>query len=217
MGIREDFIPYIDGNRLLAPSAVEHWTIRGSDNGPMFLSEYLIMLNRNETLTSNDISHYTKLIEGCVNQDKLLQRAPGATDGDSIDDHLGVLAGYAEINTKVPFRLPFALYRFPQLIYGMVINYGVPSFLTFPLNLISAAIATFSGWNHSITDDMDARRLNWLLIQATKRKSVLMRLAGWIWSKRQAKLFGRPDFMNQVANLYYQPIGNNPYGKWWKQ
>ena len=133
MSIKDDFAPYRDGNGLMAPNPVPTGTIRGSDNGSMFTSEYYIMLNRNGQLTNTDGIEYADLIEKCIGTDGNLHRAPGDETQDEIDDHLGVLAGYAEFNDKANFGLPLPLMRFPQLTYAWALAKGVPALFMSPL------------------------------------------------------------------------------------
>ena len=58
MGIRSDFTSYVDGNKLLAPNPVSPGTVRGSDNGPMFTSEYFVMIKKNGLLQPYDVNDY---------------------------------------------------------------------------------------------------------------------------------------------------------------
>jgi len=211
MSLKTEIIPYIDGNGLVAPGPANP-KIRSSDNGVMFTSEYYIMLNRNKELTSGDQYIYSTLINNCIGADGHLHRAPNDESPDEIDDHLGVLAGYAEIRYSVPFHLPLNLCRFPQLVYAHMLNRGVPSLLIFPLAIINAFIIALSGFN-TPANNADVRRLNWLLLQATKRKSLLARFAGWLWHKRQAKLYGSEQVMKAVAQYYYSP--GHPFREYW--
>ena len=75
MSIQADFQPYIDGNGLLAPNPVPPETLKGSDNGPMFLSEYVIMLAKLDGLSPDKRQDYIDRISNCVGFD-LLNRVP---------------------------------------------------------------------------------------------------------------------------------------------
>lgn len=211
--LKTEIIPYIDGNGLVAPNLFPPGTVRASDNGAMFTSEYYIMLNRNGEATGTDIASYQKVITACVGADGHLHRAPGDLTQDVIDNNLGVLAGYAEFGIKVPFSLPIDNCRFPQLVYAYGLNRGIPSLLMFPLSIISAFIIAFSGFSTAI-NNADARRLNWDLWQATKRKSLLNDLAGKFWHWHQSKLYGTNEVMRAVAAVYYQ--AGHPFIKYWK-
>lgn len=215
MSLRDEIKPYIDGNNLVAPNLCSS-VGRASDNGTMFTSEYLIMLNRNGEALTSDSVEYELTIGACVGKDKELHRAPGDDSPDEIDDHLGVLAGYEEIGKKVPFTMPFRLMRFPQLTYAWLVNKGVPSLLIFPLAIYTALALAISCVGVDKDHDGDARRLNWLLWQATKRKSLLCNLAGKFWHWKEARKLGTQQVMKYVAtNLYYEKTPPHPFSKYW--
>lgn len=221
MSIQDEFKPYKDGNGLMAPSPVPLGVMRGSDNGPMFTSEYFILLERNEQAGPEDDLAYINSIKSCITPNGYLHRAPDDPTQDAIDDYLGVLAAFEELGLPVSlgsrFRLPLPLWRFPQLVYVYLLNKGVPSLLMFPLIIITAIILATSCLGTPI-NQADPRRLNWLLWQATKRKSRLCDLSGKSWYKRQQKAYGSEQVMSRVAGYYYQPYGldMNPYSKYWK-
>ena len=211
MGLRDQIIPYIQGDGLVAPAIVTPpGTFRTSDNGVMFTSEYYIMLNRNGLLQQGDVQNYQNLIGSCISGGQL-HRGPGDTTEDTIDDHLGVLAGYAEFNLSANFTLPLDLWRFPQLVYAWALAKGVPSLVMLPLAIINAFIIGFSSMSDTY-GDADARRLNWDLYQATKRKSWLASLAGSFWHGRQVVIYG-PNVMRAVAATYYQT--GHPFIQYW--
>jgi len=214
MNIKSDFQPFIDGNGLLAPRPITPGTLRGSDNGTMFTSEYYIMLHRNEGLTDEDITRYAQLISSCIGTDHCLHRAPGDPSPDVIDNHIGVLAGYAEFDIAVNFHLVFPMWRYPQLVYAYLLARGVPSFLMFPFAIYNALVIGTSCIGSPISDT-DSRRLNWLQWQATKRKSWIANLSGKFWHWRQTKIYGTPEVMKAVAAQYYLPSYSNPYATYW--
>lgn len=214
MSLKEEIKPYIDGNGLIAPNMVGPNPGRASDNGTMFSSEYIIMLERNGESTMSDRIGYLDVIERCIGKDGELHRAPGDDSPDEIDDHLGVLAGYAEFKLPPPFKLPFRLMRFPQLTYATWVNKGVPSLLIFPLAIYNALCIAVSCVGVDKDHDGDARRLNWLLWQATKRKSLLARIAGAFWHWKEARKFGTKEVMKYVASHLYYQMGH-PFGKFW--
>jgi hypothetical protein len=170
------------------------------------------MLNRNGDLNTVDVSNYQALIKACVGTDNHLHRAPGDTTPDEYDDHVGVFAGYAEFDLKVPFSLPMRLWRFPQLLYAFLLNKGVPSFLM-PFYSFYNALVIATSCINAPTSDTDSRRLNWHQWQATKHKSMLANFAGNFWLWRQRKVYNTDKVMQAVAKIYYQD--NHPFSKYW--
>jgi len=217
MTIQSEFLPYIDGNDLLAPSPVPTGVMRASDNGPMFSSEYIIILKRNGVMTSGDIVAYQKRIASCLGTDGELHRAPYDTSPDEVDDYYGAYSAHSILGIKPIFKLPIRLWRQPQLLFAALIADGYPSLFLPPLNLIAALVIATSDMFTDPTNT-DARRLSWHLIQATKDHSILCKLASLIWYARLHKDYGS-DGMKGVAAIYYNPKGldSNPYSKYWKE
>lgn len=242
MGIKQDFAPYRDGNGLMAPNPTTGQ--RGSDNGPMFTSEYVIMLKRNNCLDSNDIEDYNDRMEACLNLDDMLCRAPGAyTEQEGPDDYYGVMNGCHEMgNTGVPRKILWSLIkhfgflnneelgkldgksfmlRQPQMVYAMMcaafpslwnpIHHAV-RLLALPLSLVSALVLATS-CVFADKSDTDARRLAWHLGNNVSQVSLLNWLAWKVWLARLGRDY--PGEMKDVAAMYYQPNGLNPYSKWW--
>lgn len=104
MGIREDFAPYFDGNGLLAPNPVSPDTVSGSDNGPMYLSEYMVMLEKTGQLTERDKEYFEHTIESCMNQGTLCRRPVEQGNAqEQVDDYYGVLNACKQLgNTNIP-------------------------------------------------------------------------------------------------------------------
>lgn len=209
MSLLDEIPPYIDGNGLVSPGLVPPGVRRGSDNGPMYTSEYLIMLYRNMLALDVVVQHS---IGNCVGVDHELHRAPGDMTPDEVDDHYGVLSLLAEVNVKPFFKLPIRLWRQPQLLYAYLLAKGVPSIFLSPLNWYTAIVIATSCIGRPTTDT-DSRRLSWHLIQATKRKSLLCKLASYTWYKRLHKDYA--NGMLGVAALYY--ADNHPFTRWWKE
>lgn len=208
--LKEEIKPFIDGDGLVAPQ-LSNGAWRSSDNGPMFTAEYYIMLNRVDRLSNGDGIDFHDLIGRCVGADGNLHRAPHDESPDEIDDHIAVLALYAEFNDKPQWTLPFRLFRFPQLVYAYLLAKGVPSLLMLPLAKWSALVILYAGLRNLPQSDADARRLTWHLIQATKRKSLLCRLAAKVWYSKLYKDY--PNGMRGVAENYYRD--NHPFIRYW--
>jgi hypothetical protein len=106
MSIRDDFKPYTDANNLLAPNVVPPNSTGGaSDNGPMFTSEYFVMLKKHGYLTQDDVADYAKRIGACINSEGMLCRVPvGQDDGqEQVDDYYAVNNGCMELGiTSIP-------------------------------------------------------------------------------------------------------------------
>src|SRR5579859_7770143 len=113
MSLKDDIIPYIDKYGLVAPKTVIS-TERGSDNGVLFTSEYLIQLGLSnfpiDKIALNDLLK-------CIDKNGYLRRIPGDLNGEAPDDHYGLLACllYHRI-PPVNLKLPSILYLQPLLI-----------------------------------------------------------------------------------------------------
>lgn len=211
------FQPYKDGNGLYAPAPVPPGVMRGSDNGPLFTSEVMLIRFEHVLATAEDIDEYDNVIKTCVDSNGNLHRAPGDTTEDAPDDYYGVAAAYSQLHMKSNIKLPFSLWRQPQLLFAIMASNQTLSrwkFWQWPLAIYSALVVLTSciGTDSSNTD---ARILAWLLIKATSDHSILVKLASNIWFNRLYATY--PNGMNDVAGIYFQPqgTGNNPYSIYW--
>lgn len=214
MTIKNDFASYLDGNGLLSPSPITSGVLRGSDNGPMFTSEFYIILDKNKALDSKDVKTYTAKIADCISGNEL-SRAPGDTTLDAPDDYYGVYSGFVTLGIKPTFNLPVSLYRQPQLLFAaLCANYGRVALLAFPLTIYTALVIATANMLDP-PEESNNRRLAWHLIQATAPFSMLCKLASKLWYRRLRKNY--PNGMKDVAALYYLPHGlnNNPYSTYW--
>ncbi len=241
MSIQDDFKPYVDGNNLLAPSPVSPIG-QGSDNGPMFTSEYFITLKKLNLLTDTDVADFSQRIAACTSNE-MLNRAPGDSDQEGPDDYYGVMNGCKELGiTEYPRMFLLSLMkhvgflnnnqpgvmtgsaflaRQPQLVASMI-SAAFPSMVNplhwltrvaaFPLFLVSAIVLLFS-CRGAVQSDADSRRLAWHLGNNVSRVSLLNFLVYKVWLNRLYSHY--PNGMKDVAAIYYQPNGNNPYSKWW--
>lgn len=211
------FASYLDGNGLYAPNPLPPGTIRGSDNGPLFTSQVLIMIHRNTGVTGSIIAQYQKVLGACIDANGNLHRAPGDTTEDAPDDYYGAASGFVEVGVKSNISLPFNLWRQPQLLYAIMASNQTLSrwkFWQWPLALYTSLVVLTSCIN-SPRGNTDDRILAWHLIQATSRYSVLVRLASYVWYNRLYAMY--PNGMNDVAAIYFQPNGldGNPYSTYW--
>lgn len=243
MKIRDDFKAYTDGNNLLAPNPVPPGTKQGSDNGPMFTSEYFIILKRYDSLTVADELEYDARIGQCLNSEGMLCRAPGDLDQEGPDDYYGVMNGCIEMeNTAIPRKVLWALIkhlgflnnnqpgkwtgeaflvRQPQLVCAMI-SAAFPSLwnpIHWLVRLLAlplylwSALVLFVSCMNTPSSDTDARRLAWHLGNCVSKVSILNAFAYKVWLHRLYSVF--PDGMQGVAKIYYQPQGKNPYSDWW--
>lgn len=147
--IRDEFKPYFDGTGLLAPHP--NPGMIGSDNGPMFLSEFMIMLKQHGELSALDIAYYHEKISSCMNDDGTLNRVvrPNRASQEGPDDYLGVLNGCKQLGiTDLPRRMLLAMFCYLGFLNN--VNPGhktVESFLARQPQLIAAMVAaSFPLW-----------------------------------------------------------------------
>lgn len=209
------FAPYIDGNGLLSNAPVPPGVVRASDNGPLFSSEYILILLKTGQISITDLAQYGKVMHQVIDDNGNLHRAPGDTTEDAPDDYYGVAAAYSQLDMPSGLNLPFNLWRQPQLLFAIMASNQTLSrwkFWQWPLAMYTALVVLTSDIG---TDpgNADARMLAWLLIQATSNSSILVRLTSHVWFNRLFATY--PNGMNDVAGIYFQPTNNNPYQKYW--
>ncbi len=239
MSLREEIIPYVDGNGLVAPNVVPEGTMQGSDNGPMFTAEYYIMLNyrQEEAPAFRDSAAFVELIQKCCSPPGNLMRAPGSVEQEQVDDFYGVLAAcrvlslydwlpwnlaqdmldhgwknwgsYNSLFTNKWTKESF-MWRQPQLLAAMYAAADRQSWRTWPLFAYAALVIAISCIGVPV-GRTDERRLAWLLIQAVAPVSRMCRLASRLWYRRLYRDY--PDGMRGVAAIYYQ--GDHPFKKYW--
>ena len=242
MSIRQEIQPYIDGNGLVSNRIVSPGTLSGSDNGPMFTSEYYIILAKSNLLTTQDKIDFNNKILSCISQD-LLNRVPtGQSDGqEGPDDYYGVLdACMALGNIGIPRKFLRAVLKYkgsldnvspgkwqwqavlirqPQLLASMV----AASFPTWnPLHVLIrvlamplfliAAFVLLASCVGVPKDQADPRRLGWHLLQVVSKVSLMCKLASRLWYGRLRKDYGNAE-MQGVAYIYYER--GHPFVKYW--
>lgn len=115
MGLREEMQGFIDGNGLATPSPCAPGTIKGSDNGPMYFSEYIVMLDKLGQLTDQDKADFVSRIGACINPEGMLNRVPvGQFDGqEGPDDYYGVLNACKQLGiTSIPRQLLKSVFKY---------------------------------------------------------------------------------------------------------
>jgi hypothetical protein len=243
MSIREQIRPYTDGNDLVAPNLVTPNALSGSDNGPMFTSEYFIILCKSGQLLTSDIADFSQRIEKCINSQGMLNRVPvGQSDGqEGPDDYYGVLNACFHLGvTSIPRKFLWAtikykgalnnvnpgtwqwdtvLIRQPQLLAAMVCA-AFPKWnplhilirlIALPLFLI-AAVSLAISCTDTPNNEADPRRLSWHLLQTVYKRSIMCKLASFIWYWRLRSDYKEAE-MRGVAYLYYQR--GHPFIQYW--
>jgi hypothetical protein len=168
----------------------------------------------------------------CEKEPGLFSRAPGDNDPEAVDDYYGLSAGlvaaqfpraaqrivsygwkhFGSFNNANPGKWSWStfLWRQPQL---MVAEYAAALKMPLwqlPFRVYTALVIATSGM-FVTTSDTTNRRLNWLLIQSTK-KSWLCRSASKVWWWRLKKQYG--DGGMREVNLTYFGSPSHPLVKY---
>ena len=163
MNLAKAIVPYTDDNGLISPNPVNPaGTGASSDNGPLYTSEYYILLSKLGQLQPIDSIHFNILIGQCITSKGMLCRVPvGQTSRlEQADDYYGVLNGCLELknagiartllwstikhlgylnNVSGPFTWSAFLLRQPQLLACMV-SAAFPSLFN-PLHYLMRLLA----------------------------------------------------------------------------
>lgn len=231
--LKDEIVSFTDSFNLVTPGKYVGDYPNGSDNGPMYTSEYFIMLAKRKELSPLDDLLWSAIVDRCMPTPGLLQRAPNKNWQTGPDDMYGVLAaakalnrpdvaqkilnyGFSNFgcfNTENPGKKTTRsfLWRQPQLLAANLAAAKKVAFYHAPLFALTAIIIATSCYNVE-TGNGDARRLSWLLIQAVESSSAMCRWAAKIWFKRLYKHYGN-DGMRGVAKVYYKD--SHPFIKYW--
>lgn len=151
MSIRDEIVPFIDGNGLVAPARVAPGTVAASANGTMYTSEYYAILKMSGQLKPQDQVDFANRIGKCIDSNGLLNRTPLGqnSDLDSPDDYVGTINGSFQVgNTDIPRRYLGAVFKF----FGALNNtepgkWTAKSFLVRQLQLVTMMVsAAFPSW-----------------------------------------------------------------------
>lgn len=242
MGLKEEILPYIDGNGLVAPNLTGPQG-QGSDNGPMFSSELYVMLAKLGELSDQDKLDFARLIGQCVAPNGMLHRVPfpPGSGQEGPDDHYGVLNGCKILgNVDIPRRFLKAVVKYlgflnnvepgkftkesflirqPQLLACMVAA-AFPSFrnpLHFCIRLLALPVFFVAAVTLAIS-----------CVGADIGDTDSRRLSWHVWQCTKpvslmcwltGKLWRRrlykdyPNGMKGVASIYYRD--NHPFGRYW--
>jgi hypothetical protein len=130
---------------------------------------------------------------------------------EDVLEHMWLFDGFADITGTWPafmYRQLHLLYL--QLIVAKSISNYNP--LRYLLEIYSALVILTAGIKASI-DDLDNRKLTYVLIRGVRHKSFLCRLAEKVWWKRLKSQYG-PDGMREVYKRYFGV--NHPLAKYAK-
>lgn len=213
---------YEDFNGLVSSKKCHESDVNPTGNGVMYTGELMTLLKLRDELTDFDKQYFMDTMKKCMPVSGLLIRGPGWNETDP-DDYYGFCAGvvatgettlaeavltygwlrFGSFNGADPTKWTPGtfLWRQPQMLFALYAAAKRRTAWLWPLEIFTALIIATS----CITadpKDQDARRLSWLLIQATKNFSWLCKAASWFWYKRLLRDWG-PTGMRQVYSSYY--------------
>lgn len=222
---------YTDGYGLISPTQLnEPKPMRSCDNGVLYLSEYYILLEKNNIPDFKD--NWEKIVSTSFQAPGLLARAPDCNgDQEGPDNHYGLLAASVVLNKpNLPYdilqygkahwgwynnQMPGTVrtkdgrinwtafqWRQLQLLTAMLTASKQLRFYHFPLVVFTALVIATSCMNVD-KGNSDARILSWLLILIMSPSSLLCRCASKLWTKRLFNTY--PNGMKDVFNIYFGP------------
>jgi hypothetical protein len=208
VSLRDEIVPYKQTTGLVS-NVVSIGQHRTCDNGPLFTAEYIILLHLVNESTFKDDVLFDLDIHDC-SKGGYLHRAPDDTSPDAPDDHHGVLAAYNVLGLKPPFKVPFSLWRQPQILalWFMAQRNLFYRIIATPLIAYSALVIATSCIGDP-TSDTDGRILSWCLLKGLER-SWLCQLGGWFWKRRLMSDY--PNGMKDVFTIYFGP--DHPLSKY---
>lgn len=114
MALRDEIIPFIDGNGLVSPS-LANGAQRASGNGVMYSSEYYVMLEKLKLATDQDLADFDQKMKSCLNPQNVLCREPQPTavdDQEGPDDYFGLMNACKQLdNVEIPRKLLWAMIK----------------------------------------------------------------------------------------------------------
>ena len=243
MSIRDEIVPYVDGDGLIAPW-ISNGQWKSSDNGVIYSSEYYVMLQKLGQLVPQDLVDFDAKMKSCLNPEGMLCRVPQPVqDGqEGPDDYFGLMNACKQLgNTEIPRTILWSLIkhfgflnndspgtitgaafmaRFGQLTACMV-SAAFPSWKN-PLHILARLVAhplyVYSAilllLGDMFTDASDTDSRRLSWHQWQCLKG--SSLLCWLGGKVwAARLYGAygPTGMQAVAKIYYQ--AGHPFAKYW--
>jgi hypothetical protein len=194
------FDRYFDGNGLMAPHTVPPRMKRGSDNGPLFTSQYLLLTGIKE-------GPELQAIYRCIDSNGTLHRAPDDPNEDAPDDHYGVLALAVKLgDDNLRVRLNYKLWH-PMLLYLRAMI--KPRFCRL-FSPIAGLIIALSNLNESYWESSN-KMLTWTMILGLEGKSFFVTLGSRIWKWRMEKMYAE---LGDIAAEYFPH--DHPILEYWR-
>lgn len=213
---KEIFNGWIDTYCLVTPGRGEKGS---SQNGVMYTGEFIVILNRLGELTPALKDYWKQRIEKCELHPGHIIRYPGSTEVEGPDNYHGYLAAaklcdpsrakaflwyglthFGLYPTSEKITIKDFMWRFPQLIPMALMAAGLP---VGPFRAIFILTLMLHVWSNTPTDNQDARRLGWLLIQTWDGKGLLSKWAVKKWQDKLMKEYP-VDGMKEVYHRYYE-------------
>lgn len=115
MSIKEEILPYVDGNNLVSPTILLYpGQVNVTNNGVMYTSEYTVLLSNLGVLEDSSIEEFIETISHCLTPEGILKRNPDGSGGqEGPDDYYGLMN--ACIHTKVV--------KIPRMILSAINKY----------------------------------------------------------------------------------------------
>lgn len=237
--LRDEIIPYLDGQGFVAPTLENAKETRGSDNQMLFTSELYIVLVLLDEDMPKDAIEWEKKARQCMAVLGLTVRSPGDLTPDAPDNIVGILAAATLLDVPSvakdmfwygikhggffdprPVPPPFFTkerwvafeWRQPQLLFATLCAAGYYNWLTCWVLwplAIYSAIVITFGGFQVPVDRTDERILSWLLLIATC-KSRMCYWAGLLWEMRLSIDYA--NGMSSVLSSYFG--GDHPIAKY---
>lgn len=155
MALRDEIVPYLDGNGLVAPWLAGPASGESSNNGVLYSSQYYIFLQMLGQLTDQDKLDWTNKMLSCIDSSNLLNRAPVPTDKnlEAQDDYFGILtASLALGNTDIPRKFLWNIIKYVGCLNNASPGtWTVNSFLARFFPLIPCMVsAAFPSWKNPL-------------------------------------------------------------------
>lgn len=146
MSLKEEIKDYIDTEGFVSPEPIDPLETlhRGSDNGLLYTSEYIVLLHKRKELTPEDTAIYLNMVLSCIDENGLLSRHPHDNFmQEGSDDYYGVLNACKAVgNTHIARLFLGAINKYCGFLNN--VNPGKPtlsSFLVRQPQFITSVIA----------------------------------------------------------------------------
>ena len=156
MALRDEIVPFIDGNGLVCSTPFPPGTLAACTNGIMYTSELYVMYEKSGQLTDQDKLDYAQKIGQCINSEGMLCRLPigqGASQEEVDDLYAFANACTALGNTSMPRTVLWSIIK--NLGFMDTVNPGShsnwASFMPRQLQLMACLVtASFPSWKNPL-------------------------------------------------------------------